>query len=159
MNAELKEKISRPLGSIASGCFIMTARHGDRSTGVLMSWVQQVSFDPPLVTVAVKHGRPIEALVEASGHFVLNTIGGHPWAMFKHFGMGFGPDEMAFKDLTTREIPAGIVIEECIGYLACKVRTRLDPGDHVLYIGEVVDGGTLGNDRPYTYTRTNGFDY
>jgi hypothetical protein len=48
---------ARALGRIPSGLFILTARFEDQSTGMLASWVQQVSFDPPLVSVAVKKGR------------------------------------------------------------------------------------------------------
>jgi len=35
----------------------VTARLDERSTGMLASWVQQVGFDPPMISVAVKKGR------------------------------------------------------------------------------------------------------
>src|SRR5690554_1181470 len=71
MNENLKKQVAQALGQIPSGCFVMTAAHGGKATGILASWVQQASFDPPMVTVAVKHGRPIQELLESSGHFVL----------------------------------------------------------------------------------------
>ena len=39
-NASTKE-LAAPLGRIASGVFILTARHGTEETGMLSSWVQQ----------------------------------------------------------------------------------------------------------------------
>lgn len=83
------EQIARALGQVPSGCFVMTVSNAGKATGLLTSWVQQASFEPPMVTVAVKVGRPVEQLLAASGKFVLNHIGENPLAMFRHFGRGF----------------------------------------------------------------------
>ena len=45
------------LGRVPSGLFILTARVGDRETGMLASWVQQCSFDPPQVSAAFARDR------------------------------------------------------------------------------------------------------
>ncbi len=159
MQDDIREWIAQPLGAIPSGCFILTARDAGRSTGMLASWIQQASFEPPTVTVAVKRGRPIEALIEASGHFVLNHVAENPTAMFKHFGKGFAPDEPAFAGLTTRDAPAGVVIEECLAHLACRVIGRADAGDHRVYVGQVIEGATHADGKPYVHLRNNGFKY
>jgi flavin reductase (DIM6/NTAB) family NADH-FMN oxidoreductase RutF len=49
------------LGRIPSGLFILTARRGTLETGMLASWVQQCSFDPPLVMAAIRRGRILES--------------------------------------------------------------------------------------------------
>ncbi len=159
MNKELEQQISRPLGQIPSGCFVVTARHQGRSTGMLASWVQQAGFEPPAVTVAVKHGRPIQELIEASGHFVLNLVPEERGPMFRHFGKGYKPDEPAFEGLPTREEPEGVVIEACAGYLGCKVMTWADSGDHRIYIGEVISGTSHGDMEPYVHLRNSGLNY
>jgi flavin reductase (DIM6/NTAB) family NADH-FMN oxidoreductase RutF len=159
MQEDLKAAVTRPLGQIPSGCFIMTAADGGRATGMLASWVQQACFDPPMVSVAVKKGRPIEQLVDSSGHFVLNTLGPDPTPMFKHFGKGFDLDQSAFNGLTTRQEPAGIVIEECLAHLACKVISTAAAGDHRIYIGQVLGGASHKDDKPYVHLRNNGFKY
>src|SRR5687768_64119 len=97
MNEEQLKGVGRALGQIPSGGSILTARDGERVTGMLASWVQQASFESPAITVAVRHGRPVQELIEASGHFVLNLIGEDRGPMFKHFSRGFGPDEPAFQ--------------------------------------------------------------
>ena len=38
------------LGRVPSGLFILTAGNGPTETGLLASWVQQCSFDPPRLT-------------------------------------------------------------------------------------------------------------
>lgn len=159
MTEELQRQISRPLGQIPSGCFVVTARHADRATGMLASWVQQAGFEPPAVSVAVRKGRPVQELIEASGHFVLNQIPEQRGPMFRQFGKGFGPDEPAFEGLSVREEPAGVVIESCAGYLGCRVLTWADSGDHRIYIGEVISGTMHGDLKPYVHLRNNGLSY
>ncbi len=69
------DPIAEVLGKLPSGCSILTAGHEGRSTGMLASWIQQGSFEPLLLTVAVKHGRPLVELVEGSGRFIVNILG------------------------------------------------------------------------------------
>ena len=159
MDEELKSQVGRALGQVPSGCFIMTARHDGRATGMLASWVQQASFEPPTVSVAVKSGRPIQSLIDASGHFLLNAVGEEPAAMFKHFGKGFGPEDDAFSGLTTRDTPAGVVIESCLSHLACKVVGQADAGDHAVYLGQIIGGAVHRAGKPYVHIRSNGFKY
>ncbi len=159
MNDSLKDKIGRPLGQIPSGTFVLTACDGDRCTGMLASWVQQAAFEPPCVTVAIKRGRPVEALIQSSGHFVLNAVGADHTPMFRHFAKGFELDASAFEGLATRREDAGIVLEGCAGHLACRVTGSIDAGDHRVYIGEVFNGMSHGDGKPYVHLRNNGFKY
>ena len=59
MSPELKSKLTPVLGRIPSGVFILVGGDGaGRRTGLLTSWVQQASFEPPQVTVMLtcRHG-------------------------------------------------------------------------------------------------------
>jgi flavin reductase (DIM6/NTAB) family NADH-FMN oxidoreductase RutF len=159
MNDAAKTGIASALGQVPSGCFVLTASHGSKATGILASWVQQSSFDPPTVTVAVKNGRPIQQLIEASGHFLLNHVRENPLSMFRHFGRGFRLDEPAFDGLSIQSDPAGIIIQDCLGYLACKLVGHVDAGEHRVYVGEVLSGAIQGNGRPYVHLRSNGLQY
>jgi len=153
------ETIGAALGRIPSGCSILTARHEERSTGLLVSWVQQAAFEPPLVSVCLKRGRPVGKLVDASKRFLLNVIGPNPTEMFKHFGKGFSLEEDAFAGLPTRATEFGMLIESCIAHLGCEVTQKVPAGDHDLYIGEVVAGGVVDGTSPYTHIRKTGFSY
>ena len=59
MNAPTNHTLSAALGRIPSGLFILTVRHGSKETGMLASWVQQCSFDPPRLTMAIRKGRDV----------------------------------------------------------------------------------------------------
>jgi flavin reductase (DIM6/NTAB) family NADH-FMN oxidoreductase RutF len=159
MNEEQLKNVGRALGQIPSGGSILTARQGERSTGMLASWVQQASFEPPSITVAVRHGRPVQELIEASGHFLLNLIGEDRGPMFRHFSKGFGPGEPAFEGLNRRDEPEGVILKDCIAYMKCRVLDKLNAGDHTIYVGEIIEAGSEGQTKPYVHLRSNGLKY
>lgn len=153
------ENIGVALGRIPSGCSILTVEHQGRSTGVLVSWVQQAAFEPPTVTVAVKQGRPCVRLIEAAQCFMLNVIGENATPMFKHFGRGFSLDEDAFSGLAIQSTEYGPMLLDCIAHLGCRIREKVVAGDHDLYVAEVAAGHTVGVAKPYVHIRKNGLSY
>ncbi len=153
------DPIAEVLGKLPSGCSILTARHEGRSTGLLGSWIQQASFEPLLLTVAVKRGRPLVELVEGSGRFVVNILRSDPKEMFRHFGKGFGPDEPAFEGLACRETEFGTILDGALGFLECTVQFRTEAGDHWLYVAEPVSGRMCIESEPYVHIRKSGRSY
>ena len=138
----------------------MTVRRGEQETGMLASWVQQCSFEPPLISVALRKGRPAAPLVEAAGCFVLNLIGPDPGPMFRHFGRGFTLDQNAFAGLDCMPTEYGIVIRSCLAHLGCALVQRVDAGDHDLYLARVESASNPPpGQAPYVHTRNSGFSY
>jgi len=121
--------VGAAVGMIPSGCSILTVEHDGRSTGLLVSWVQQVSFEPLSLSVCVKRGRPAQALIDAAGRFVLNVLSDDPSPMFKHFGKGFSLDEEAFDGVATEPSDYGPMLTECIAQLGCTVTQKIAVGD------------------------------
>ncbi|MFQ5501397.1 MAG: flavin reductase family protein [Phycisphaerae bacterium] len=159
---QTQDRIGKALGRIPSGCAILTARTATSRTGMLASWVQQAGFDPPTLSVAVKRGRPIEMLIDATGTLVLNLLGENPGPMFKHFGKGFAPEEDAFAGLDTQDIEGGVVIADQIAWLSAKVVGKHSAGDHWLYIAEVTNAEVdeaPDLKSPYVHLRKNGLSY
>lgn len=159
MDESMREQVGRALGRIPSGCAIVTARAGGRRTGMLASWVQQASFEPPMVSVAIKKGRPVAGLIEASKEFVLNVLGENPTAMFKHFGKGFEPEQDAFAGLAAREVACGVEIPDQVARLSVHVRGQCEAGDHVVYVGEVVEAKAGEMRPPHVHVRKSGWMY
>jgi len=154
-----RDRIGAAVGRIPSGCSILTAGHAGRSSGVLVSWVQQAAFEPPSISVCVKRGRAIVELMEASKRFMLNVIGENPTPMFRHFGRGFTLDEDAFVGVQTTPTEFGPVIDGCIAHLGCRVNQKVAVGDHDLYLAEVVASLVVDGAKPYTHLRITGLSY
>lgn len=147
-------------GKLPSGCSIVTARHGAVSTAVLVSWIQQASMEPLLISLALREGRPLAGLIEQSGRLVINLIGEDRFAQLaRHFGRGFDPAEDCFGSLATRRTDHGIVLEDALGYLACAVHDRFKAGDHWLYIVQPEEGELLTAAQPYVHIRRSAANY
>ncbi len=152
------ERIGGALGRIPSGCYVLTTSHRGQSTGLLVSWVQQASFAPPSVTVAIRHGRPVSGLIEGSRRFLLNVMGEDAAAWFRHFGRGFSLAEDAFAGLETEATAYGPLLLSCVAQIACDVESILAAGDHTIYLGRVAAGHSNGH-APYVHVRKSGMSY
>ena len=154
-----EDQIGTAIGRIPSGCAILTVEHKQQSTGLLVSWYQQVSFEPPTITVACKQGRPAQSLIDNAGKFVINVIGEDTSQMFKHFGKGFSPQEDAFAGLEIEKSEYGPLVQDCIAHLGCTVIQKISAGDHDLYIAQVMAGSADSEVAPYVHLRKSGFSY
>lgn len=159
-----KEKIGLALGRIPSGLFIVTFHNAelDQPDGVLMSWIQQASFEPPMVSVAVKKGRKGLDLIKEAGYFAVNIMGKENAKMIGSFYKGVGAAK--FEGINTIQAPhsKAMVLADATAYLECKVHSVVDlGGDHSAIIGAVVGGELLNTDQnePSVHLRKNGYDY
>jgi flavin reductase (DIM6/NTAB) family NADH-FMN oxidoreductase RutF len=164
MTAETRAAIGAVLGRTPSGLFILTACGPEgRTTGMLASWVQQASFDPPAVTVAVNRKRYVNDWLQAHPGVVLNLIGETQKQFLGHFGRGFEPDEAAFDGIATTAATNGApVLTDALGSLQGTVTGRIDAGDHYVYavrIDSAQRGQVLDSERPWVHIRKNGFNY
>ncbi|MFQ5490935.1 MAG: flavin reductase family protein [Phycisphaerae bacterium] len=153
------ESLGVALGRVPSGVSIATASFEGRSAGMMASWIQQAAFEPPMITLAVKQGRPIEPLIDGAGRFVLNLVGQDAGSLFKTFSKGVPPGENAFDATPHTLCPSGPVLSEAIGHLECKVFAKHRAGDHDLYLAEVTDGQADGQAQPFVHVRKSGFSY
>jgi flavin reductase (DIM6/NTAB) family NADH-FMN oxidoreductase RutF len=158
--ADNGDSSAEALGRKTSGLFVVTARCGEQETGMLASWVQQCSFDPPQVSVAVRKGRYILDWLTEDTPFAVAVIPEDGKALISHFGRGFEPGQPAFEGLDLlREGSFPAVPATAHAYLHCRVVTRVDAGDHVLVIGRVHGGAVLHHGGPIVHVRKNGLKY
>ncbi len=153
--------MSQALGRLPSGLFILTGRDGERTNGMLASWVQQAGFEPPMITVAVQRDRPMSALMESTRRFVLCQIAAGNKHLLRHFSRGFPPDAPVFEGIELGpEIAGGPVLAESLAYLDAEVAGHLDSGDHRIYLARVVGGEVLDTDaQPMIHVRREGSHY
>lgn len=160
MDEKVKEKIGKALGKIPSGIGILTAQRGNEKQAMLASWFQQVSFEPPLLALAIKKGRPIGEIIQESKIFALNLLHTGQKNMLAHFGKGFEPGQDPFVgiklDSSYPEIP---VLKEALCFLTCTLREVHESGDHQLYLGEVIQGDMEEEGQSMVHLRRNGFHY
>ena len=70
----LDADLDKALGRLSGGLYIITAQQGDVKSAMLASWVNQASFKPLGLTIAVAKDRAIESLMQVGDKFVLNIL-------------------------------------------------------------------------------------
>ncbi|MBI1346411.1 hypothetical protein GC163_08980 [bacterium] len=157
-------ELAAVLGRLPSGLVILTARLPDgRETGLLASWVQQASFSPPMVTVAVNAKRYLHDWLLESPFVGLCLIGENQKQFLKHFGAGFEPDQPAFVGQNVSRGATGVPwLTDALGCLEGQVVNQMATGDHVIYAVELTGalaGPELGSIGPWVHIRKNGLKY
>src|SRR5262245_10341575 len=128
--ADPDRQLAAALGRVASGIFVATAAQGGTSTGMLASWVQQCSFHPPRLSIAIKPDREIVKLLGIGALFTLNILESSQTDIVAHFGKGFPLTDDAFRglEIERREI-GGPILTEALAFLHCVVVQRTSAGD------------------------------
>jgi len=148
------------LGRIPSGLFVLTVRHRGAETGMLASWVQQCSFDPPQLSIAVNRERAVSAWLTEGATLGLCVLAEGQKSLVAHFGKGFDAGEPAFTGLHLhRPDGATPILTDALAYLVCRVTGRCPAGDHDLVIARVVGGKVQSDGRPTVHIRRTGAHY
>ena len=150
-------EIGRVLGKIPSGLFIVTTQLGIETSGFLASWVQQVSFKPPLISMAVESERPSFRQMVHQKKYCVHILGSDQKDYMKIFS---GKVKDPFAIIETKPSEFGPVLTNALGLLQCRLREVVPAGDHQLVIGEIV-AGVYGptEEAPYIHVRSSGFNY
>lgn len=148
------------LGKIPSGLFVLTATIPSGETGLLVSWVQQCSFDPPQVTLAINRQRPLLPDLQIGTSITLNVLPEGSKVLVAHFGKGFSTSESAFDGLAV-ERPLGRAprLAEALAWLDAEVVAQHEVGDHVLVVARIVDGEVQHEGKPTVHIRRDGRRY
>lgn len=116
---------------------------------ITLAWSMPVSFSPPMVAVSIGFQRESYRMIMESGEFVVNvpssklakevllcgTISGRDFDKFTKAGLTAAP---------ARKVRAP-VIAECLAHLECKVEKAVEAGDHMVFIGRVLEAYAEGD--------------
>ncbi len=137
------------IGKMTFGIYVLTTAHETKINGMIASWVSIVSYDPPLVMVAVHPNRYSHTLIEKSGAFALNILD----VQQKNYLARFKTTETDAKFTGIRWEPGKTgcpILNNCVGYIDCVVEERLKPGNHTLFFGKIIDARALNDQLPLT---------
>jgi flavin reductase (DIM6/NTAB) family NADH-FMN oxidoreductase RutF len=121
---------------------LLTSSYKGRVNVMTVGWTSSISYRPVLVAAAIFQGSLTHDLVQQSGEFVLNIPSRDLMRQVQYCGTVSGRDADKMTAMGLREDEPGYVraplIMECIAHLECVVTDRITPGDHTMYIAEVV---------------------
>jgi len=120
---------------------IITSAHGDKRNIMSASWAMPLDFSPAKVAVVIDKNTYTRALVDASGEFGLQFPMRKIARLTLEVGDISGGDTDKFSKFDIKTFPASTIaapfIEDCIGWLECKV-IKQGAEEMDLIVGEVV---------------------
>lgn len=157
MDAAAKKTVLR---MFTYGLFAITAKDGQAAHGMLANWITQISFEPPMLALAIEHDSHMRQLVDMHGAFAVNVLESGQRELAGQLGKTYAKHPDKFKDFRWRPGPmtGSPLVEVGLGWIECRVTEEQPTGDHILYIAEVVEAGVNREGTPLTLKET-GFKY
>jgi len=130
---------------------LLTTRRGEEINAMPVSWLGQVSSEPPMVQAAVKTVRYSHDMIRESGRFAVVFMAVNQKELIPAFKLESDDRSEKFKGFKVSETPGGCpVLDDTVGWLDCRVVSMTTPGDHTLFVGEITDAKALKEDEVLT---------
>lgn len=139
------------LAKIPYSVTVVTVGLGGLENGLTVSWLSQVSFDPPMLAFAIDKHHYSTELVEDVPSFVVNLLRADQLDVAGHFAKRSMSDEAKIDGVEYRTTDTGLaVLSDALAYYECDVVGRHEAGDHYLIVGQVTDAAILHDGDPLT---------
>ena len=135
----------------ASGVTVVTMQTETRRHGLTISGFLSVSLEPPLVLISIGEELTSEALLKESAAFVVNFLRDDQSELSDRFAGRLGAVDRLEGIPTQPAISGAPILQDCLAWLDCRVVQTVAAGDHVLYIGEVMDADVNDAGKPLLY--------
>jgi flavin reductase (DIM6/NTAB) family NADH-FMN oxidoreductase RutF len=155
--------IARAVADIPSGLFVTSVKDSKSVTiaGFLASWVQQVSFKPLRVAIAIRPTRNVYDDIANGAIFSLGVVGEEVREFKKYFWSGYGEDENPYEQLEWYESESGgVVLRDAKSTIVLKKHELVEAGDHHLIIADVLESIEQQPEvESYVHRRRDGLSY
>jgi len=134
---------------IPYGIYVLTTKRGTDLYAMIVSWVSQVSYSPPLLVVALRRNRRALPAVQEIGFFSLSLLKKDQKPLVSRFKES--PPEPAssiFSEESGKKTAPSF--KGCLAYWECRLISSVEAGDHILCIGEVQSASVQGEGDPLT---------
>lgn len=142
------------------GLFAITTRHGDEVAAMTANWLSQVSFEPPMLMLAVETDSQTRRVIETAGAFAVNVFATGQRDLAGQLGRASAkkPDKLAGFATHPGPLSGAPLLDAALGWLECRVTGSLPAGDHIVFIAQVVEAGVQREGQPLTLAEA-GFRY
>lgn len=144
------EEFKAALATRAGAVAIVTARAGEQVHGMTVTDWAGVSVDPPLALVCADKKSNTLEVIDRGRCFAINVLSARQRDLSNRFASK--KDEWKrFEGLAVEDGPTGApLIRDAITSLDCRVVAAHDAGDHVIYVGEILQAALRGGE-PLVY--------
>ncbi len=138
---------------------VTTADEGGDAGAFTADWCTQVSFEPRLIALSVEQDAHSLGVLRKSGMFAVNILETGQREIAGQFGkatakVGNKLEGVAYATGST----GSPLLEQALGAIECRVIHEHTVGDHILFVGEVMNAHLNREGEPLTMRET-GFRY
>ena len=149
--SEQSRRFRDALGHFATGVAIVTARGGDgRPLGLTVNSFASVSLDPPLVLWSLDRTSDRFTAFMQTSHFGVNVLGDTNRTLSQRLSR---KGELGLEGEKLRDGVYVPLLDDAIANFECGVEQRHDGGDHVIFVGRVLDFTHKAHGHPLLYYR------
>jgi 3-hydroxy-9,10-secoandrosta-1,3,5(10)-triene-9,17-dione monooxygenase reductase component len=143
MNTIDPKQFRSALGAFTTGVTVVTTRDGaGADVGLTANSFNSVSLDPPMVLWSLaKTSGSLQAFVD-NGHFAVHILSNRQEETSQRFARR-GIDKFEGQTLT-RGVAAVPLLSGCSARFECRTAYRYEGGDHVIFVGEVLNFENFG---------------
>jgi flavin reductase (DIM6/NTAB) family NADH-FMN oxidoreductase RutF len=110
--------------------------------GMTANWGTQVSFEPRLYAIAIESSAHTRRNIEATRVFSISFMPGGTQDLALRFAKRSTRGSRLEGHAVSYFETGSPVLDRAVGWIECRVVATHEAGDHVLFIGEVVGGGS-----------------
>ena len=134
----LIDDFKQSVGKFPTGVTIITTDYNDKLWGFTANSFTSVSLNPALISFCLsKNTNSIKAFNNTE-LFAINILSGEQASLSQHFANS-KIDKFADIDYIIGKHSKAPLLLETISYIECKKYSQYECGDHVIFIGEVVN--------------------
>ncbi len=144
-------RIAPMMGLLWSPLAAVTSRWRDRPNAQIAVAIGAASIVPsmPRVVVQIYKRNYSHDLIYRSGCFALNFLRPDQLQYIKQFGLVSGRDVDKLAGVPFHLKKSGSpILDDCWGYMDCRVVNAMDGGDMTCFLGEVLEGDTTSEGGP-----------
>ncbi len=128
---------------------------------MLATWVQQASFNPPAISIAIGRDRQIIEAIRASKKFALSVLWDKAKYIVDHFTRPKTPTNDPFSGIRVVQSPGGFpIIVDSVAWMECDLVSTCEfNADHDLFVGVISNAAPMRRGKPFFHLRDNGLRY
>jgi flavin reductase (DIM6/NTAB) family NADH-FMN oxidoreductase RutF len=143
---------------LTQGVYVVGVAHGHERNAFTAAWVMQVSYDPLLLALSINPEHFSYILLKEGRSFSVNVLKKGQLDLADRYGRSARAGKLALTEWKTDRIGLPL-LREALAWFECQVVSEHPAGDHVLVLGEVIDGKLLDSEaEPMCYRETGAMD-
>ena len=120
-----------------TGVAVITVDANGQRIGLTVATLVSLSFEPPLVGVAIARQAALHELLREAGECAFSLLAAEQQQLAEHFARGVPPIGM-WEGIALRDATGPPLLDGALGWLECSVREEIAAGTHTFFVCEVV---------------------